>query len=249
MSEFSVSADMLAYVAGGLFVVGYLIINQIKLRILLLVGTGFYIWYYSVVAATPLWEAILMSSLTGLANLIGLFQLFMSRSKWAIPQGYREIFPLFPGLLPGDFRRLLACAQVKYVPEGTILAEEGRVSPDLHYVLQGQCRIQKGNSEFLFSTRGFIGEVGYMLYQPASATVLAMQDVRVIVWDVATARQRATRDPRFRLALDALMARDLALKVKYSVAQDHTTTAPNPSPNPSPPRVLEQVEQSAVAVK
>ncbi len=51
-------SDFLVVAAAGMFVLGYLIINQILLRTMLLIGTGFYIWYYAVVDDAPLWPAI-----------------------------------------------------------------------------------------------------------------------------------------------------------------------------------------------
>lgn len=48
MNEFLLP-DFLVLAAAGMFVLGYLIINQIMLRAMLLVGTALYIWYYAVV--------------------------------------------------------------------------------------------------------------------------------------------------------------------------------------------------------
>ena len=48
MNEFLLP-DFLVLAAAGMFVLGYLIINQIMLRAMLLVGTALYIWYYVVV--------------------------------------------------------------------------------------------------------------------------------------------------------------------------------------------------------
>ncbi|WP_375281733.1 hypothetical protein [Pseudooctadecabacter sp.] len=44
--------------AGGAFTLGYLIINQMALRGLMLIGSAFYVAYYATAAATPLWGAI-----------------------------------------------------------------------------------------------------------------------------------------------------------------------------------------------
>ncbi|WP_282181773.1 hypothetical protein [Aliiroseovarius marinus] len=38
-------SDVLVFAAAATFVLGYLIINQVALRIMLLIGTGLYIWY------------------------------------------------------------------------------------------------------------------------------------------------------------------------------------------------------------
>ena len=69
----------LVYVAAGAQVLGYLFRDQVKLRLLLLFGTLFYVLYYALAALEPLWDAIIASSVLGLANLVGLSSLLTSR--------------------------------------------------------------------------------------------------------------------------------------------------------------------------
>ena len=54
----TIAPEIIITLAGTAFVLGYLLINQTYLRVSLLVGTAFYIWYYAIAADTPLWEAI-----------------------------------------------------------------------------------------------------------------------------------------------------------------------------------------------
>ena len=49
--------DYLVACAGFIYIVAFLIINQIVLRCMLLVGSAFYVAYYAVVAGEPLWSA------------------------------------------------------------------------------------------------------------------------------------------------------------------------------------------------
>ena len=46
----------------------------------------------------------------------------------------------------------------------------------------------------------------------------------MLVWDVAALRRKAVRKARFRLALEAMVSRDLAHKVAYAVAPRATQT-------------------------
>ena len=78
-----VNAAMIFYVAG--FAIG----GRVALRGFTLMGTGFYIAYYAVVAAAPLWDAILASLAIGTANLVGLVR---ERRAASLPQ------PPGPGL-------------------------------------------------------------------------------------------------------------------------------------------------------
>jgi CRP-like cAMP-binding protein len=78
-------------------------------------------------------------------------------------------------------------------------------------------RITKGANSFEIAEDTFIGEIGYLTGNPASAKAELSRDCVVLEWDVSRLRKRARRDPRFKLALEALISLDLAEKVSRSV--------------------------------
>ena len=206
-------ADCLVLAAAGMFVLGYLIINQVILRIMLLAGTILYIWYYAVVDETPLWPAIWASTATGTANLIGLISLFYRRSAWAIPTKYRDIFVYFDLLPPGDFRKLMSAARRVVRPAGYKLTVAGSRVNTLYYVIDGKVEVEKFGNRFCIPDGVFVGEVAYLTGNRASASTYLVAESDVLEWDVAMLKQRAARDPRFRLAMDAMISIDLAEKV------------------------------------
>lgn len=70
----SLPPGLLVNAAMVLHVAGFAIGGRVLLRGLTLLGTGFYVAYYAVVADAPLWDAILASLAIGAANLIGLLR-------------------------------------------------------------------------------------------------------------------------------------------------------------------------------
>ncbi|MDA5094581.1 cyclic nucleotide-binding domain-containing protein [Aliiroseovarius sp. KMU-50] len=213
MYEEFVWSDVLVLMAAGLFVLGYLVINQIGLRLMLLLGTVLYIWYYAIVEDTPLWSAVWASTATGIANLIGLLSLFYRRSRWAIPKKFRDIYSQFDALPPGDFRKLMGASKRLIRKAGHQLTEEGSQVHTIYYVINGSVEVEKFGSRFSIPDGIFIGEVAYLTGNRASASTYLSRDSEVLEWDVAELKQRASRDPRFRLALDAMISLDLAGKV------------------------------------
>lgn len=211
-------ADYLVIVAAGMFVLGYLIINQVVLRTMLLIGTVLYIWYYATVDDTPLWSAIWASVATGIANLVGLLWLLYERSTWAIPKNFSDVYARFKILPPGDFRKLMHAVSRVERPRGYTLTTEGAKIDTLYYILEGAAEVEKTNIRFSISHDVFVGEVAYLTGYSASATVVLSQDSTVLEWDVSILKRRAARDPRFTLALDALISLDLAAKVSSSVS-------------------------------
>ena len=206
-------SDFLVLAAAGMFVLGYLIINQMMLRIMLLIGTLLYIWYYAVVDDTPLWPAIWASMATGTANLIGLMGLVYRNSTLAIPKRYRDIYVHFDILPPGDFRKLMSAARRVTRPAGHALTVEGARVNTLHYGIDGSVEVEKFGERFSIPDGIFVGEIAYLTGNRASASTYLAADSDVLEWDVALLKQRAKRDPRFRLAMDAMISLDLAGKV------------------------------------
>lgn len=208
--EFS---DYLVLAAAGAFVLGYLIINQVILRLMLLLGTALYVWYYAVAADTPLWPAIWASTATGTANIIGLFSLWLRNSPLSIPKRYKDIYAHFDILPPGDFRKLTRAAKRHIRPAGYELTHIGRRVNTMYYVVNGGVNIDKNGDVFTLPDGIFLGEVAYLTGNRASATTWLSQDSDVLEWDIGLLKQRATSDVRFRLAMDAMISLDLAGKV------------------------------------
>ena len=209
--------ETLVLTAGGLFTIGYLIINQMLLRVFVLMGTFLYIGYYATVAAEPLWEAIVTSCVMGGANLIGIFNLLVRRTRWIIPRQHRDIYPLFSTLPPGDFRAIMQAATRQTIDEDTVLSAEGDTVTHVYFVLSGGLIIHKLGEKFSMGYGIFVGEAAYIAGNKSAATSIAVAGSDILVWEIADLRRRAKRNPRFGLAFDALIAPNLALKVVSAV--------------------------------
>ncbi|MEL7166415.1 MAG: cyclic nucleotide-binding domain-containing protein [Pseudomonadota bacterium] len=213
-----IKPEWIVLAAGGVFTLGYLIINQVLLRLMILIGTGLYIWYYWVVADAPLWEAVLTSVAMGTANLIGLFSLWWRNSRLAIPAEHLDLYSHFEGLPPGDFRDLVRRARRRQISEPTAVTIEGAALGHLIYVISGDVQVKKRGEAFSMPAQVFVGEVAYMTHQPSAATTHLAAGAEILEWDVGELRIRSARKARFKLALEAMISSDLARKVSYAVA-------------------------------
>lgn len=233
--------DLLILAAATSYFIGYLIINQVMLRLFILAGTLCYIGYYWTVADTPLWMAIWASVAIGSANLFGLWLLLMSRSRLSIPKQYRALYdsqPHFRDLPPGDFRVLITAARHVTLAERTVLMRENAWNTKLYYLLDGTVEAEKLGHAFDMPAGIFMGEVAYLLEQPASATIAVKPGATVLEWDFAELRKRSLRKPRFKLALEAMISRDLSRKVSLAVAPNQTRAAPRQEIYPAMETVL-----------
>lgn len=223
-------ADLLVIIAGFLQALGFVIIDQIRLRILVLLSTALYLTYYLIVADTPLWGAFVASSAIGVANLFGLFQLLTRDSLWRITPNNRPLLAHFPSIPPGEVRRLLDLASRRNVQHPQNLTIEGKTSPRLFLLISGGCIVEKSGTRFDIMAPCFVGEVAYLTNDPASATVIAQPGAHVLEWNIDSLSQVGRRHQRLKLALDAMISNDLAHKVKRSVAQTSPPDQPPAEP-------------------
>lgn len=83
MEQHFFGAAALVHMAGILQVSGYLSRDQLVLRGLLFAGSCFYVAYYVVSAAAPLWEAILWTGVLMSAS----FYVMARLSTWTVATG------------------------------------------------------------------------------------------------------------------------------------------------------------------
>lgn len=222
--------EILAYLAGACYVIGLLIINQVTLRMLVLVGTGFYILYYATVAAEPLWEAIYISLLIGVANLMGLFSLLARNSQLAIPRAHKDIYGHFPGLPPGDFRTLVKLAKRGVAEQEMKLTTESTPLTKLYYIIDGETAVTKKDDHFRVPGGTFVGEVAYLMGRRASASTKLLPGAEYLEWSTLDLQNASARSARFKLALESVLSMDLAQKVSRSVAPFEAAWRPELAP-------------------
>lgn len=222
--------ELLVYLAGGFYVMGMAITNQIVLRLLVLTGTAIYLVYYSTVGENPMWEAIYVSFLIGLANLSGLTSLIARNSRWAIPKEHADIYYQFPRLPPGDFRALMKLARRYTATEELQLTTEGEAGEKLYFIVKGSTLVRKGDQAFVLPPQLFLGEIAFLIGLPSSASAWMEEGAEVLEWRFDDLRRKCARSPRFKLALEAAISVDLAGKVAKSMGQDAVKIDDIPEP-------------------
>ncbi|WP_298921185.1 cyclic nucleotide-binding domain-containing protein [uncultured Roseobacter sp.] len=230
MTDFVYSPGLLVYLAGAFYILGLVIIHQVVLRLLILSGTGVYLLYYFTVANTPLWEAIYVSFLIGMANIIGLTSLLARKSRFAIPRAHADIYGDFPPLPPGDFRALMKLAKRYTVEADKQVTTEGEAGDKLYFVISGSTLVRKSDQAFVLAPKLFLGEVAFLVGAPSSASTWLEEGAEVLEWNFSDLRRKCARSTRFKLALEAAISADLAHKVAHSMGKDSVRVDHIPKP-------------------
>ena len=231
-SELIVVAAVACHVAGLLFR------DQIVLRLLLLSGSAFYIVYYGVGAAEPLWTAMIGSGLIVLANLYGLAALLASRRPSIVPERQRGLRAAMGGMEPGLFTRLMRLGEELRAGGSVEMTREGLRPDALWFLASGRARLAKGGQVAMLEGPCFVGEIGWLTGAPASADVDALPGAALVRWDRRVLRRTTRRYVRLENALDAAIAMDMARKVAAGrparVAADLSPAPGAPAPEGAP---------------
>jgi hypothetical protein len=207
---------LLVHGAALTYVIGFLIRDQLMLRLLLQVGSALYIAYYYLAPETPLWDAIAWTVVMFAANAYTISRILADRRTSTFDDDDLVVFSALRNIGPGDFRRLMARAHKESAVLDTDLTEEGTVPRDLWFLISGSAEVSKGDMKRTIAAPLFIGEIAYLLNQPASATVTLTKGSRYARWPSDDLRGLTNKHDALAAALESALSRDLAVKVAAS---------------------------------
>ncbi len=216
MSLLELARDGLVHVAALLTVAAMFSRDQLQLRALLLVSTILYIVYYAIIPATPLWDAMAWSTAMVLANVFMMARIVLDRASYAMRQDEKRFYASFPGLTPGQFRRLMKLARWSTARNDIVLTREGEPVDRLYYVIEGSIEVAKGGRSFSVDPEAFIGEIGFLLKRAASATVTVKSGARYVEWPADALMELLAEGSSLGVALESRFNVDLATKLAAS---------------------------------
>ena len=206
------SLDILVHIGAFLFLLAYLVRDQILLRGLIILGTVFYIVYYFTME-TPLWSALLWNSSFVVINLIMIGVIYSDRASFVMSERERKLYQVFNTLSPGGFKKLLKIADWF---DGSIeeqITTEGEVPARLYFIIDGEALIARDDKKFIVGPNVFIGELAYLIRKPATATVKLTDKVVGISWKTSSLIKLLASNPQMKIAFDGLLNQDLAAKL------------------------------------
>jgi hypothetical protein len=206
------SLDILVHIGAFLFLLAYLVRDQILLRGLIILGTVFYIVYYFFME-TPLWSALLWNSSFVVINLIMIGVIYSDRASFVMSEREKKWYQVFNTLSPGEFKKLLKIADWFDGSSEEQITTEGEVPARLYFIIDGEALIARDDKKFFVGPSVFIGELAYLIKKPATATVKLTDKVVGISWKTSSLIKLLASNPQMKIAFDGLLNQDLAAKL------------------------------------
>jgi hypothetical protein len=204
---------LLVWAAFVFDLLGFAARDELWLRGLMLVASGFYLVYYYIVADAPLWDAIATNGILAAVNIIMIGVVLAERSTLFMGADDSALYRGFTRLTPGQFRRLRALATQHQSDTDTVLIAEGQHLNHLYYIVDGQVEITKGKTMVVKSGKQFMGELAFLTGVPATAQVRVLKGTRYLMWQVDDLKTALDQRPALSTALTAHFNLDLAVKL------------------------------------
>jgi hypothetical protein len=169
-------------------------------------------------------SSVLIGTLAGLFSGILMAILLLAyttpRPKLSLrlPEAERELLrSVFTGLNDAQIARLLVAGRFNDIAKGTTLAEENKPLETLFFICAGHVKVTVAGREVAHLEKGnFVGEIAFLTEKPATATVVAEDSVRALVFDRAELNQFFRNEAEVAGLIYQLLGRELAQKIKVS---------------------------------
>ena len=212
----SFTAAVFVQLALLFYVLGFLTRDELHLRLLLLVGTCFYILYYYYATDAPLWDAIWTSAMIGLTNLTLIVIILRERTTIGMKADMLKLYQYFPTLYPGQFRKIMKHADWITAKSDTVICTQGEVPGYLFLLSDGSVSVERDGKIVRIGAGNFLGEISFLTRGAASATVTASAKTKYVRWERAKLTALMEKSPKLSNALRAMFNQDIARKLAVS---------------------------------
>jgi Cyclic nucleotide-binding domain len=169
-------------------------------------------------------SSVLIGTLAGLfsgilmAILLLAYDVPRPKLSLRLPEAERELLrSIFTGLDDVQIARLLVAGRFNDIAKGTTLAEENKPLQTLFFICAGHVKVTVAGREVAHLEKGnFVGEIAFLTEKPATATVVAEDSVRALVFERAELNQLFRDDGGVAGLVYQLLGRELAQKIKLS---------------------------------
>jgi CRP-like cAMP-binding protein len=202
-----------------LIAISYWLTDIYWLRVMAIVGLSMEIVYFTFSGGdlrTGIgWDLIFIA-----INAYQLYRLVQERWSLRLPEGDRDLLrSVLSGLEDVQIARLLSAGEFSNLPPGSVLTTENTNLEKIFFICTGSTSVTIGGREVSNLGKGnFVGEVAFLTGQPATATVVAQNDVRALVFEKDKLNLFFRNETEVAGLIYQLLGRELAHKMKVSNA-------------------------------
>ena len=199
-----------------LYLCAYSVRDILWLRILMVIAMFALLPYYWCCTATPLIEPILWQSLFIAVNLVQIALLILERRPVFLGEEEMRLYRnVFSTLTPREFVKLVGIGEWKRSEEGDILLHQDKAVPQVALISRGRAGVElDGRHIAEVGPSQFIGEMGFLTEEPASANVVARLPLDYLSWPADKLREFLRDNPDIHVKVQGILGADLVEKLR-----------------------------------
>jgi CRP-like cAMP-binding protein len=196
-----------------LYLVAYSVRDMMWLRIITVIGTMCLMPYYY---CRALYEPMAWATLFTIVNLIQIGILILEERPVFFGDRELQLYrSIFQTLKPREFAKLLTIAEWKTAKIGEELLQQDQPVPALMLISSGRGSVELDGRHVANVTSGqFVGEMGFLTQNNASARVVAALATEYLAWPTQKLRALLASSPALHVKLQGILGSDLIVKLR-----------------------------------
>ena len=159
------------------------------------------------------------NSLFATINIVQVIRILIENKGVKIDENVLDIYnDFFSDMVKKEFLRFWKQGQILSSNSGDIICKNGVIQEDIFFIINGKVTVQKNEKNIAELSRGhFFAEMGFLTGKPASADVIAGDNLRYIMWSYKKLNRLNEINPDFLNKLQFIISKDLTKKLKKYV--------------------------------
>ncbi len=196
----------------GFMLIGITIKDILWLRVTLIFGHSF-IWLYAFTTGNN--SVVFWNTLFIIINSLRIYNLWKERRPYQIPEHLSDLYDnIFSSMTKKEFLDFWAIGD-PHEKSNEHIIKDGDKTDSLLLVLKGNVQVAKNNRPLAELSRGrFIGDMGFLTGESASADVLAKDVVVYQSWPNKKLADLKESKPDLLFKIQNIISKDLTVKIK-----------------------------------
>ena len=208
--------NIFLHVANVLYLGSYSVRDILWLRVLTVIALSCLLPYYYYHNNDPQYEAIAWNVLFAVVNLVQIGMLIMERRPVFLGEDELRLYNMvFRSLTPREFMKLISIAEYRSEDQGYELLRQHKPVRYLVLISKGRGRVEVDDRPVAEVCPGqFVGEMGFMTDQNASASVIASLPVEYLAWPTDQLKTLFQENPVLHVKTQGILGVDLVEKLR-----------------------------------
>ena len=215
--------DVPGHLSYVIIAVSYYLTNIFWLRVFAVAGLFLEILYF-MLTSNDLYAGISWDLIFIAINLFQIYRLAKDRYGLSLSEGDRVLLKkALVGLDDFQIASIMKASSFQDIKSGHQLTRESEAVEALYFLCSGRVCVQIADNPIAYLSGGsFIGEMAFLTGKPASATVVALGEARVMALDMLKLNRLCEDNRDVGAVIHRLISSDLALKISRAnmVVQD-----------------------------